>query len=470
MTQKRKGTYKMSKEMAQEVRAELKALGITNKQVSVTSKHGNIRCEIKDLTVNKKLVEDIAGKHESIRRCEFTGEILCGGNTFVSVEFDWYAIEEAEKAYEAEAKEAETATENKYLREFGRYVLNYSKDGCYGPEVVLLKRPEGWENMTCYCLENVARYDARNWQGIAYALVIFDNQYKAIAEAEEASKEQEQEEAAQEVAAVAGEVAAVVEEAEEAPAAPSKYEARQEARRERYLELAAKAKVEGNAAYKRARSISEHIPFGQPILVGHHSERRHRADIRRIENGMDKAIAASRKEEYYLRKAENIGRAGISSDDENAVAKLKAKLEERQSQQEAMKKVNALIRKKDIAGLVATVGDKVAERLQKPDFCGRVGFPSYALQNNNAEISRLKKRIEELERAAAREDVEEECDGYTYKEEENRCQFIFPGKPDEETRTMLKSNGFKWSPSRLAWVRQATPNGRAAAARAKAAL
>ena len=462
-----------AKDMAQQVRAELKALGINNKQVSVTSKHGDLQCEIKDLTVSKAVVEEIAKKHESIQRCEYTGEILCGGNTYVSVDFSWDAIQEAENGYEAEAKGFENANENQHLRECGRYVLNYSKDGRYNePEVVLLKRPENWKERTCYCLENVARYDARNWQGIAYALVMFDNQYKDIAEAEEANAEQKEEaapEAAAPAAPVAEEAAAVVEEEEET-AAPSKYEERQEARRERYLELAAKARAEGAAAHKRVQSISSHIPLGQPILCGHHSERRYRADIARMERGMDAALAASKKEEYYLRKAESVGCAGISSDDENAVAKLKAKLEDRQQMQERMKKVNALIRKGDSAGLIAIVGEANAAKIQKPDFCGRIGFPAYALQNNNAEISRLKKRIEQLERAAAREDVEEECDGYTYKEEENRCQFVFPGKPDEETRTMLKSNGFKWSPSRLAWVRQATPNGRAAAARVKAAL
>ena len=30
--------------------------------------------------------------------------------------------------------------------------------------------------------------------------------------------------------------------------------------------------------------------------------------------------------------------------------------------------------------------------------------------------------------------------------------------PDAETRTMLKKNGFKWSPTNNAWQRQLTPN------------
>lgn len=40
-----------------------------------------------------------------------------------------------------------------------------------------------------------------------------------------------------------------------------------------------------------------------------------------------------------------------------------------------------------------------------------------------------------------------------------RIQLIFDGKPDEETRNLLKSNGFRWSPSFGAWQRQLNNNG-----------
>ena len=53
-----------------------------------------------------------------------------------------------------------------------------------------------------------------------------------------------------------------------------------------------------------------------------------------------------------------------------------------------------------------------------------------------------------------------ETDLYTFKQEDGRYQFVFDGKPADEVRTILKSNGFKWSPSRGAWVRQATANAR----------
>lgn len=58
-----------------------------------------------------------------------------------------------------------------------------------------------------------------------------------------------------------------------------------------------------------------------------------------------------------------------------------------------------------------------------------------------------------------------EYDGFTYVEntEEMRVQFIFDGKPDEETRSLLKNWGFRWAPSQGAWQRQLTSNGKYAA-------
>lgn len=45
-------------------------------------------------------------------------------------------------------------------------------------------------------------------------------------------------------------------------------------------------------------------------------------------------------------------------------------------------------------------------------------------------------------------------------EELNRLQLLFEEKPDEETRSLLKANGYKWSPKNTAWQRQLTPNAR----------
>ena len=40
-----------------------------------------------------------------------------------------------------------------------------------------------------------------------------------------------------------------------------------------------------------------------------------------------------------------------------------------------------------------------------------------------------------------------------------RLQLIFTDKPNDEVRTILKKNSFRWSPKNNAWQRQLTENG-----------
>lgn len=76
------------KTKAQEVAAKLKAIGITNKQVSCRGDYNSINCRVKDLSIDLEVVKQIAYEYQKIDRCQYSGEILCGGNTFVFVEYD----------------------------------------------------------------------------------------------------------------------------------------------------------------------------------------------------------------------------------------------------------------------------------------------------------------------------------------------------------------------------------------------
>lgn len=72
------------------VRQALKSeLKLTTKQVSVRKGSGghSINVYIHDPCVELSAVESIARRAESIQRCEITGEIMQGGNTFVFVEY-----------------------------------------------------------------------------------------------------------------------------------------------------------------------------------------------------------------------------------------------------------------------------------------------------------------------------------------------------------------------------------------------
>lgn len=99
-------------ERAAEIRKALKEHGWNSRKVSVKSDYfsmgSSIDVVIKDADVDLETVEKIANEHESISRCEITGEILSGGNRYVSVRYSNEALE-ARKAPHREAVEAAAA-------------------------------------------------------------------------------------------------------------------------------------------------------------------------------------------------------------------------------------------------------------------------------------------------------------------------------------------------------------------------
>lgn len=175
-----------------------------------------------------------------------------------------------------------------------------------------------------------------------------------------------------------------------------------------------------------------------------------------------------------LDKIRSVGTGGISSDDPQAVEKLEAKLATLEKHQEMMKAANAAIRMKDPAkgdAKLAELGytpEDIA-KLRAPDFCGRIGYPTYELQNNNANIRRIRGRIAELKKRTESTPEGWEFDGgrVVVNTAENRLQIIFDGKPNADVRTELKGEGFRWAPSQGAWQRQLTDNAMRAARRLK---
>ena len=81
---------------AEIIRGELKKLGITSRDVSVRAKKNGVDISIKNFKIKPSILKKLADEHEHIRYCEYTNEILSGGNFFVSVSYDWQA-EKAEK-------------------------------------------------------------------------------------------------------------------------------------------------------------------------------------------------------------------------------------------------------------------------------------------------------------------------------------------------------------------------------------
>ena len=72
---------------AQNLRAALKTAGFNGRRVTVRHDHSTLYVTIRDASASLSKVKAIAGTFESVRHCQATGEILCGGNTFVRVEY-----------------------------------------------------------------------------------------------------------------------------------------------------------------------------------------------------------------------------------------------------------------------------------------------------------------------------------------------------------------------------------------------
>lgn len=252
------------------------------------------------------------------------------------------------------------------------------------------------------------------------------------------------------------------------PAKVAAYQERLEAKRDRLEERARKASAQAQLSFGAANRITEGIPMGQPILVGHHSERRHRRDLERRDRSMRKGFELSDQAEGLRAAAKAVGTGGISSDDPEAVKKLRKELAGLQAAQEKMKAANVAIRKHarqgeaaQVPALVALGFDEAqARKLLQKDFAGRIGFPNYALTNGNASIRRVEKRIEELVEKAKtpeREMITGEIGGMRFElaenKDANRVQISFAGKPDDALRSKLKRAGFKWAPSIGVWQR-----------------
>jgi len=240
---------------------------------------------------------------------------------------------------------------------------------------------------------------------------------------------------------------------------------RRTARLARLRELVTKREAESEAAFSASRSISEHIPFGQPILVGHHSEGRHRRDLARIDSLMRKSVEADKAARHHAASAAALeSNRSISSDDPEAVTRLRSKIEQLEAYQKAMVAINRIVRKykadkaAGIAALLAgefQLSPEYAAQLFEPDFCGRTGFADYQLANNSGNLARCRKRLAQLEQLSTATDEEVEFGDIRVinSATDNRTQIFFPGKPPEPVRSHLKSLGFKWAPTVGAWQR-----------------
>lgn len=217
--------------------------------------------------------------------------------------------------------------------------------------------------------------------------------------------------------------------------------------------------------------FASHANVASPMVTGparfpvdRNAKRMRAADARRAEiDEFTKRAESAIRRELFPEEA-----VSVSSDLPNAPDILRKQIEDAEKYHAAMLETNRIVRDKSLTyeqrrEKVAALGlgdRKVAEVL-KPDYMGRTGFPDYSLQNNRANIRRMQDRVGTIETSRAKEAREATFEGGKVVENKdaNRVQILYDAKPDEATRSKLKSRGFRWSPSEGAWQRQANEAG-----------
>lgn len=170
-----------------------------------------------------------------------------------------------------------------------------------------------------------------------------------------------------------------------------------------------------------------------------------------------------------LDKIKSVGAGPVDLTDPHAREILTDQLNAARQTLDYCKAGNAYFRKHKTLRGYGNLNDEQADRLTDPeDFGMRLygkPYPDYELTSLRGKIKRLEARLAELDKLQATPTASREVNGVQIVEDttDNRLRLIFPDKPDEATRALLKSYGFRWSPRAGAWQRQLTNNARYAA-------
>ena len=156
----------------------------------------------------------------------------------------------------------------------------------------------------------------------------------------------------------------------------------------------------------------------------------------------------------------------ILSKNQDAVELLEEKIAKLEEEHKQKLYWNKYYKKNGTLKGAEGLGDKQIEIVE--DFVRRnPSFAPFSVTNDTANIRRYKQRLEKMKAAKATgtkiEAVNDENNNELFKVVKNtelmRLQLIFTDKPNDEVRTILKKNSFRWSPKNNAWQRQLTENG-----------
>jgi hypothetical protein len=225
-----------------------------------------------------------------------------------------------------------------------------------------------------------------------------------------------------------------------------------EQRQDRRTDWAEKRESSARAELDQAHTMAAAIPFGQPILIGHHSERRDRNYRARIDGAMSRGVADARMAEHHASRAEGIARqldTSVYSDDVDAIERLRDRIAERQARRDRIKAFNASCRKgtpnpslltEPERGELASTARVAAYQLSKGG-----GFPTYVLTNLGATIRKDQQRIADIERRTQHTADAQATGGVAVRPHGDYCAVTFADKPARAVLDALKAAGFRWS-------------------------
>lgn len=229
------------------------------------------------------------------------------------------------------------------------------------------------------------------------------------------------------------------------------YNAKRQARYERLLAVAERAEREGQTARTQAHEMAQVIPFGQPIHVGHHSERADRNYRSKIENKYRKGFELAKQAEELRNRADaTANNYAIYTADPSAADQLRAKLTALEAERDEMKRINKELRQgipfEDVDMTGAHRTDLLTLNRTQPYYQPLTkGFPPYALTNLGATIRNTKARLEQVEKQQAIPDKDEMIGDIKieWRASEDRIRIIYPGRVDRETFAKLRQYGYR---------------------------
>ena len=168
-----------------------------------------------------------------------------------------------------------------------------------------------------------------------------------------------------------------------------------------------------------------------------------------------------------LDKIKSVGTGPIDPTDPHAREMWVDRLQRLQSTLDRGKAMNAHFRKHKTMKGFPDMDDETAaemdEAISRAPAFAQTPFPDFELASLRGKIKRAQENLSKLDSLEQHKDDAAntlEFDGgkIFLNMEANRLQILFDEIPSEETRSALKSHGFKWSRKNEAWQRQLTRN------------